>query len=73
MNMFEFQFRRGGKRSSFGVDVNAPTIDEAVTKANRFFNSDVTGDERRQVLVSGPQLPHEAIGRAKSGLCTCRM
>jgi hypothetical protein len=24
-------------------------------------------------LVSGPQLPHEAIGRAKSGLCTCRM
>jgi hypothetical protein len=31
MNMFEFQFRWGGKRSSFGVDVNAPTIDEAVT------------------------------------------
>jgi len=42
MNMFEFQFRWGRKRSAFGVDVNAPTIDEAVTKANRFFNSNAT-------------------------------
>jgi formylmethanofuran dehydrogenase subunit E len=42
MNTFEFQFRWGGKRSAFGIDVNAPTIDEAVTKANRFFNSDAT-------------------------------
>jgi len=42
MNTFEFQFRWGGKRSAFGVDVNAPTIDEAVCQTNRFFNSDAT-------------------------------
>jgi formylmethanofuran dehydrogenase subunit E len=42
MNTFEFQFRWGGKRSAFGIDVNASTIEEAVTKANRFFNSDAT-------------------------------
>ena len=27
MNIFEFQFRWGGKRSAFGVDVNALTIE----------------------------------------------
>jgi hypothetical protein len=40
MNTFEFQFRWGEKRSSFGIDVNASTIEEAVAKANRFFDSD---------------------------------
>lgn len=42
MNTFEFQFRWGGKRSCFGIDVNACTVEEAITKANRFLNSDET-------------------------------
>ena len=32
MNTFEFQFAWGGKRSAFGIDVNAPTIEEVITK-----------------------------------------
>ncbi len=40
MNTFEFQFRWGGKRQCFGIDVNASSIEEAVAKANRFFDSD---------------------------------
>jgi hypothetical protein len=40
MKTFEFQFRWGGKRQCFGVDVNAASIAEAVEKANRFFDSD---------------------------------
>lgn len=42
MKMFEFQFRWGGKRACFGIDVNAPTIEEAISKANRFLLSDAT-------------------------------
>lgn len=40
MKTFEFQFRWGGKRRCFGIDVNAVSIEEAVAKANRFFDSD---------------------------------
>ncbi len=40
MNLFEFQFRWGTKLHSFGIDVNARSIEEAVTKANRFFDGD---------------------------------
>lgn len=40
MNIFEFQFRWGGQRQCFGVDVNAKDIEEAITKANRFFDTD---------------------------------
>src|SRR5438093_10279913 len=40
MKTFEFQFRWGGKHRCFGIDVNAVSIEEAVTKANGFFDSD---------------------------------
>ncbi len=40
MNIFEFQFRWGRKRGCFGIDVNAASIEMAVTKANRFFAAD---------------------------------
>src|ERR1043166_677710 len=40
MKTFEFQFRWGGKRQCFGIDVNAVSIEEALAKANRFFDSD---------------------------------
>ena len=40
MKTFEFQFRWGRTRYCFGIDVNAVSIEEAVTKANRFFDSD---------------------------------
>ena len=40
MKLFEFQFRWGTKHHSFGIDVNARSIEEAVTKADRFFDSD---------------------------------
>jgi len=36
MKLFEFQFRWGRTRYCFGIDVNAVSIEEAVTKANRF-------------------------------------
>jgi hypothetical protein len=42
MKTFEFQFRWAGKRSSLGIDVNATSIEEAVAKANCFFESDET-------------------------------
>jgi hypothetical protein len=64
MNTFEFQFGWGGTRSAFGLDVNASTIEEAVTKANRFLNSDATGSpvnhpdaERLWMNVVGPVIP----------------
>ena len=40
MKTFEFQFRWGAMRRCFGIDVNSPTIEEALVKANRFFDSD---------------------------------
>ena len=64
MRIFEFQFRWGAKRSAFGVDVNATTIEEAVTKANRFFLSDATVSpanhpdaERLWINVTAPVTP----------------
>lgn len=43
MNTFEFQFTWGGKRQCFGIDVNADSMEEAVEKENRFFDSDDAG------------------------------
>ncbi|MGH7971421.1 MAG: hypothetical protein ACREIC_22100 [Limisphaerales bacterium] len=40
MKTFEFQFRWGGRRAGFGIDVNARTIEEAIAKANRFLASE---------------------------------
>lgn len=40
MNLFEFRFRWGGRRSAFGIDVNARSMEEAITKAGQFFSSD---------------------------------
>jgi hypothetical protein len=64
MNIFELQFRWGGKHSCFGIDVNAHTIEEAVAKANRFFKSDDTAltshhpdVERLWVNVTAPVTP----------------
>ena len=58
--MYEFQFRWGGKTRAFGIDVNADTLEEAVTKANAYFDSDdlltpqSTQIERAWILVTKP-------------------
>ena len=55
MKLFEFQFRWGTKHHSFGIDVNARSIEEAVTKADRFFDSDDAVHAANHPDASGPK------------------
>lgn len=56
MKQFEFQFVWGGKKNSFGIDVIAGNVEEAVIKANRFFN---TSDE--PLIVNHPDVERASI------------
>jgi hypothetical protein len=56
MKQFEFQFVWGTKRHSFGIDIVAGNVDEAVIKANRYFN---TSDE--PLLANHPDIERASI------------
>lgn len=54
MKQYEFQFRWGRQKTTFGIDVMAASIKEACAKANQFFDSDDT-------MLS---TPHANVARA---------